>query len=302
MSRNGQSPAPVSPLEREELQRLIDSSAGPVQAYARDYPAGWDTGQHSHRRAQLVFAAAGVMTVSTHAGLWVVPPQRAVWVPQRALHALKMHGPVQLRTLYIDAPLARGFPAQPQVLAVTPLLREVILRLMQLPAEATREGAGARLVSVMLDELRAGAEAPLHLPEPSHPALRRICTALRERPGDDRDLPTWGRKVGASARTLARRFQAETGMGFAAWRQQARLLAALPLLAEGQAVTSVALEVGYDGPSAFIAAFRRSFGVTPGRYFAASDSSGRSIGSGTFSRKTAKAAGAEVDSAGGRRT
>jgi len=286
MSQNGHELLP-EPLERESLQRLIEESPGPVQAYARNYPPGWDTGRHSHARAQLVFAASGVMTVWTAAGLWVVPPQRAVWVPARQDHALRMHGAVRLRTLYLEEDLAPDLPAGPQVLTVSPLLRELVLRLMALPAAATAEGPGARLVAVLLDELRGGAAAPLHLPEPRDPALRRICAALRADPAEARDLAAWGREVGASARTLARRFQAETGMGFAAWRQQARLLAALPLLAEGRPVTVVALDVGYEGPSAFIAAFRRSFGVTPACYFARSDSSGGD-GSGTFSRSTAK--------------
>lgn len=267
-----------TPLPRAALQELIAQSPGFVLPYARDYPAGWDTGRHRHRRAQLVFATRGIMTVTTDSGLWVVPPQRAVWVPAEADHALKMHDFVQLRTLYIDPTLAPDLPQDPQVLAVTPLLRELVLRLMSLPAKATAEGAGSRLVAVMLDELRGGSEAPLHLPEPTDPRLRRICAALRHQPADPRSLVEWGKEVGASQRTLARRFQAETGMGFAAWRQQARLLAALPLLADGRSVISVALDVGYDGPSAFIAAFKRSFGVTPGRYLAASDSSGPASG------------------------
>lgn len=292
MSTNGQT-APAYPQTRAALQRLISDSPGPVQPYARDYPAGWDTGLHSHRRAQLVFASSGVMTVTTRSGLWVVPPQRAVWVPTGESHSLRMHGPVQLRTLYLDEAIAAELPRRPQVLSVTPLLRALVLRLMGLPAEATQEGAGARLVAVLLDELHCGAEAPMHLPEPRHPGLRRICAALRNEPADRRELTEWGRLVGASARTLARRFQEETGMGFAAWRQQARLLAALPLLAQGQAVTSVALDVGYDGPSAFIAAFRRSFGVTPGRYFAEDSVSACEVGtssSPTLSRSTRKGA------------
>ena len=274
MSQNSQHP----PLTRAELQALIDQSPGPVRAYARDYPAGWDTGRHRHRRAQLVFAIRGMMTVTTDDGLWVVPPLRAVWVPAEADHALRMHEVVQLRTLYVDPGWAAALPERPRVLSVTPLLREIILRLMRLPPEATLEEAGARLVAVMLDELQAGSEAPLHLPEPSDARLRRICAALRRQPADQRSLAVWGQLVGASQRTLARRFQQETGMGFAAWRQQARLLAALPLLAEGQAVTSVALDVGYENPSAFIAAFKRSFGVTPGRYLCASDRSEPLIG------------------------
>ncbi|SEG08951.1 AraC family transcriptional regulator [Billgrantia desiderata] len=257
--------AHATPLSRDALQRRIESASGPVQPYACDYPAGWDTGRHHHLRHQLVFAIQGVMTVATPAGWWVVPPQLAVWIPARLEHALLMHRPVKLRTLYLDERL--GPSAQPRVVNVSPLLRELILRLMELPAEATAHGAGARLVAVLLDELHAGPTVPLHLPEPDDPALRRICTALRDNPANRDDLTTWGSRVGASSRTLARRFLVQTGMGFAAWRQQARLLAALPMLAEGRSVTVVSQEVGYESPSAFIAAFRRSLGTSPGRYF-----------------------------------
>lgn len=258
--------AHTQPLPRDALQRRIESASGPVQPYACDYPAGWDTGRHHHARAQLVFATQGVMTVSTPAGWWVVPPQLAVWIPARLEHALLMHRAVKLRTLYLDECLP-GLPTQPRVVNVSPLLRELILRLMELPAEATAQGAGARLVAVLLDELLEGPTLPLHLPEPDDPALRRICSTLRDNPANRDDLAIWGRKVGASPRTLARRFLAQTGMGFGAWRQQARLLAALPMLAEGRSVTTVSQEVGYDSPSAFIAAFRRRLGTSPGRYF-----------------------------------
>ncbi|PAU75469.1 AraC family transcriptional regulator [Halomonas salipaludis] len=257
----------TNPLPRNALQQYIDTAPGPVQPYACDYPSGWDTGRHCHSRAQLVFATQGVMTVSTHAGWWVVPPQLAVWIPARQEHALQMHRVVKLRTLYLDERLAE-LPSQPRVLSVSPLLRELVLRLMELPAEASASGAGARLIAVLLDELREGPTAPLHLPDPDDPVLQRICSALRTDPTHQQDLAAWGQVVGASPRTLARRFQSQTGMGFAAWRQQARLLAALPMLAEGRPVTTVAQEVGYEAPSAFIAAFRRHLGVTPGRYFA----------------------------------
>ena len=258
--------AHATPLSRDELQRRIESAPGPVQPYACNYPAGWNTGRHHHLRQQLVFATQGVMTVATPAGWWVVPPQLAVWIPARLEHALLMHRTVKLRTLYLDERLP-GLPTEPRVVNVSPLLRELILRLMELPAEATAGGAGERLVAVLLDELQAGPTVPLHLPEPSDSALRRICNALRDDPANRDDLATWGRKVGASSRTLTRRFLAQTGMGFAAWRQQARLLAALPMLAEGRSVTIVYQEVGYESPSAFIAAFRRSLGASPGRYF-----------------------------------
>jgi len=107
---------------------------------------------------------------------------------------------------------------------------------------------------------------PLDLPQPAEPRLRRVTQALLANPGDRRSLAAWARWAGASPRTLARLFLRETGLSFGAWRQRARLLQAVARLATGQAVTTVALDVGYDSPSAFIAAFRRQFGTTPRRY------------------------------------
>jgi AraC-like DNA-binding protein len=89
-------------------------------------------------------------------------------------------------------------------------------------------------------------------------------------PGDVRTLADWARTVGAGSRTLARLFLAETGMSFRHWHQQVRLLEALRRLASQEPVTTVALDLGYDSPSAFIAMFKRALGMTPGQYFAPS--------------------------------
>lgn len=120
---------------------------------------------------------------------------------------------------------------------------------------------------LILDELQALPIAPLHLPEPSDQRLRRITTALQQNPADDRTLEAWGQVVGASSRTLARLFRRETGMNYQQWQRQVRLLTGLIRLAEGQSVTTVAMDVGYESPSAFIAMFRRALGTAPNQYF-----------------------------------
>ncbi len=251
----------------------LDSPGGPpLLALAESYAAGRRTGRHSHGRTQLVFAAAGVMTVETEAGSWVVPPQRAVWVPAGLDHELVMHSRVALRSLYFRADRP-GLPARAAALAVTPLARELILRLVETPAETPGEvpasgGRRERLTALLLEELQGVALDALHLPLPHDRRARRVALALVERPGDGRRLEDWATLVGATPRTLLRHFQRDTGLGFAAWRQQARFLAALPRLAAGEPVTGLALDLGYDSPSAFVAAFRRVFGTTPGRYFA----------------------------------
>jgi AraC-like DNA-binding protein len=257
-------------MSKNAQDRSIPSSSygevpRPVVAMASDYPAGFRVAPHHHDRAQLVFASAGVMAVTTAAGTWVVPPQRAVWVPAATGHEIRMHGSVSLRTLYV-APDA-GLPETCRVITVSPLLRELILRAMEVPARYDEDGPEGRVMALILDELRLSAAAPLYLPRPSDRRLLRVTEALLEDPGDRRPLTAWAKQAGASPRTLARLFAKETGLGFRAWRQQARLLQALVGLAQGRPVTVLALDLGYDSPSAFIAAFKRAFGVTPARYF-----------------------------------
>ncbi|HKJ00346.1 MAG TPA: helix-turn-helix transcriptional regulator [bacterium] len=241
-----------------------------VVCVAKDYAPGHVIPPAWHPRAQLIYATRGVMTVNAPQGTWVLPPQRAVWVPAGTPHFTRMAGAASMRTLYIDPAAVPGLPPGCCVVTVSPLLRELIAEAMHLPAEYDEAGPAGRLVAVLLDQFRALPVAPLHLPLPADERLQRIAAALRAEPGDNRTLAAWGRLVGASPRTLARGFLRETGLTFRAWRQQVRLLEALERLAAGEAVTAVALELGYETPSAFVAMFRRALGTSPGRYFAAS--------------------------------
>lgn len=252
-------PAPVFDATRLDLSRALVT-------YAADYPANHRIGRHSHARHQFVHAVAGVMTVETAAGRWIVPPGFAVWVPAGMPHALAMHGRLAMRTLYL-APAARDdFPTTCAVYPVPALLRELIMRVMRLPPLYDADGADGRLVAVLLDEIVASPPTPLHLPWPRDPRAARIAAALQATPDDGRTLAAWAGWTGAGERTLARIFDRETGLGFRAWRQRLRLLHALRRLAEGAAVTTVAFDCGYASVSAFVAAFRVTMGESPGRY------------------------------------
>jgi AraC-like DNA-binding protein len=251
-------------------QRVLDSPVpmtGPVVGIAQTWADGFRIPRHRHAVAQLVYATAGVMTVTTRDGAWVVPPQRAVWVPPRVVHAIRMTGAVDMRTVYLARALCGPLPATCCVVNVTPLLRELVLRAVAFPKRYARTGAEARMAAVLVDEIRAAPAVPLHLPQPSDPRALHVARALAADPADPRPLAGFARPAGASVRTLARLFRRETGLSFAAWRQQLRLLRALERLASGDPVTTVALDLGYGGPSAFVAMFRRALGVSPGRYF-----------------------------------
>ena len=221
---------------------------------------------HRHFRAQLVFASEGVMRVTTAAGTWVVPPQQAVWVPADVFHEVSSAGPIAMRSLYVHPDATEGLPQECCVMSVEPFLRELIVKISDLADRRELSGSYARLVGVVLDELRELKVAPLHLPLPRDPRLKAVTDYLIADPGDNRDLTEWGRRAGASARTLARLFRRETGMTFAGWRRRLRLLAAVSRLGGGESVTRVAYDLGYHSPSAFVAMFRRSLGTSPGRY------------------------------------
>ncbi len=219
--------------------------------------------RHDHPHHQLVYPSHGILQVSTDAGCWVVPPHRAVWLPAGVAHAHQAHGTTQLRTVNFASDAVFGRPA---VLAVSPLLREVIIALTASDAPSARRRRN--LERVALDQLHEVEELPLHLPVPADDRLRAIAEALADDPGDPRTLAEFGRAVGASERTLSRLFRDQTTMSFPRWRTQVRLHHALILLATGASVTTVAAACGYAGPSAFIEAFRNAFGTTPGRFAA----------------------------------
>lgn len=256
-----------------ELGDLPDLTR-PIVTLARDTLGAHYFPLHQHTRAQLVYASVGVLTVVTSQGTWVVPPQQAVWVPAGIEHEVRSAGPVSMRSLYIHPHMTHGLPAYCCVVTVTPLLRELILEAVSLSNDYEPKGVESRLMHVILDKLQALERTPLHLPFPQDPRIKILSDALVNNPADDRDLEVWAHSAGASSRTLARLFVKETGLTFGAWRQRLRLLAAISRLGAGQPVTSVSYETGYHSPSAFIAMFKRTLGLSPGRYFRHAPTSG----------------------------
>lgn len=264
---------PAMPVHRhvvplaETVLRPLEALPQPIVAYRRELEANDFIPRHHHRRAQLVYASRGVMTVTATGGTFVVPPQRGVWMPGGVEHTVEARSAVSMRTLYVEPDALPDMPARVAVLSVTPLLRELILALAdaeQAYAEQSQEG---RIAAVILDQIVVLPTAPLSLPMSAEPRLRKVVDRLMADAADPRDVAEWAAFAGVSERTLSRLFTAETGMSFRAWRQQRRLLRSLELLAGGMAVTTVALELGYDSASAFTAMFRRALGTTPSEYF-----------------------------------
>ncbi|MEV4354618.1 helix-turn-helix transcriptional regulator [Nonomuraea sp. NPDC049625] len=220
---------------------------------------------HRHDTHQIVYACRGVLSVTTGAGTWVAPANRAIWIPAGTVHEHRAHGDTDLRLVGLaDNPLGLGHPT---VLVVGPLLRELIITYTSDEFSPPDGGERERLWAVLVDQLKRAPEQRLHLPTARDPRLAAVCAILRRDPADSRTLAQLAVQAGTSDRTLARLCQRELGMSFPQWRTQLRLHHALLLLADGVAVTTVAHRCGWASASAFIDVFGRAFGYTPGKAF-----------------------------------
>ena len=238
-----------------------------ISTLTHDYRAGHAIPLHFHEADQLVYASRGVMTVRTGEGIWVVPTDRAVWIPARISHTITMSGIVAMRTLYFRKGLAKSLPRSCCVVNVSALLRELVLQACTFPKLNAKIPVQRHLIEIVLDQLEGIQTVPLQLRNLSDPRARRIMETLHNDPGDSRPLSSLCKLGGGSKRTIERLFQQEAGMTFGKWRQQLRLMRAMQLLAEGAKVTHAALESGYSTPSAFISMFRKTLGTTPTAYF-----------------------------------
>jgi AraC-like DNA-binding protein len=237
-----------------------------VRSLGETFPAGGHIARHQHRWGQLAYATRGALRILTPEAVWLAPPTRAVWLPPGRPHEIFMQGETAFRTLYIEPVTAAPLPAAEAVLEVIPLLRELIVHILAIGMLGPGDPAHARLTGVLVDLLVAARPQDLALPLPADPRAMAMAEQLQTDPALRTSLAQLARHAGASLRTLQRLFPLQTGLTLEAWRQKSRLIAAVAALARGASVTGAAFDCGYDSPSAFITAFKRQFGVTPGRF------------------------------------
>lgn len=245
-------------------QNTRDIDGYPVRGLAVTYRDGHRLDRHTHPWAQLVYAATGTMRVATPDAAWLAPPTRAIWVPGGVAHEIEMRGTVAMRTLYLatDDPRLTACRA----IEVVPLLKELILHVVKLGMLDVDDLGHARIEGLLLDLLADAETVPFQLPLPTDPRARALADRILKEPGAEASLADLAADVGASLRTLQRLFQAETTLSLEAWRGRARMQQAVVSLSNGAPVTEAALDAGYQSPSAFIAAFKKAFGVTPARW------------------------------------
>ena len=258
-------------LDMRDPQMSRDADLIPravVAVGATSTAESWEHEQHSHRKAQLMYTLRGVIHCEIEAGIWIVPPQCALWIPGGMSHAARGSGEAQVYCLLIDPDASSALPPQCCTLGVSGLLHELISKAVSFPQLYDEHGAQGRLINTLLDELADAPIEDLHLPMPQDQRLRRLADSLLADPGDKSTLGQWAVRIGMSERSMTRLLLEELGLSFGRWRRQLHVILSLQRLARGESVQRVALDLGYENASGFITMFRKAVGQPPARYLA----------------------------------
>jgi AraC-like DNA-binding protein len=237
-----------------------------LRAYVEGYPQGGRIPRHSHDLDQLALISQSAAIIETDAVYVVHPLLKALWLPAGVEHSVYSPRPFSLHALYFP-PNTLRVGAEPQVLGLDNLARELVLFLCTAPRPSQRDARHAHALALLEKLLPAAKAESFSLPRPTSERARKLADHFTSTPEDGRALEIVAAEIGgASLRTFERLFVDETGMSLAAWRRQSRMLASLSLLAEGKSMGEVAHAVGYESAAAFSAAFKQCFGVPPSSY------------------------------------
>ncbi|MBI0539489.1 AraC family transcriptional regulator [Roseomonas sp. KE2513] len=238
----------------------------PMTIRAQSIPARHHFPEHAHRWHQVAYAISGVLTVAVEGRSFVISPEQAVWLPAGLPHRVGSLLGAEFRSLWLAEEAGGGLPEGPTVFSVSLLLQALIVEATDIEGQDDHDGYAGRVTNLILDQLRRAKSLPGALPWPRGGPVLTVCDAIYADPADPRGPEEWGRELGMSGRTLARRFEAELGMSLRSWRRRLRLFKAIELLGGGRRVTQTAMELGYGSTSAFIYAFRTDMGCGPQAY------------------------------------
>lgn len=252
--------------QRASNRAVVEVSDNQAVAFAHRFDRDEHVPEHQHSRSQLLHPITGVVTVSTSAGRWMVPPDHALWIPAGVRHAVDTIGRVEMHSAYVKPDAIPGLPTHLHVTGMTRLMRSLLAETVRIGPEAS--DIRAQLIQeALLHEIPMLPERPLGLPFPRSARLSGLCHGFVAQPSARLEIDDWADTAGMSRRTFTRIFRQQTGLSLSAWRQQACVMAALPRLSAGEAVTAVAMDLGYDSMPAFTTMFSRVMGAPPKAYF-----------------------------------
>jgi len=258
-------PTPIEPMTIID----VDGVTRPVVAYAPPLTTQeWESTEHCHHKAQLLYSVRGTINCQIQDGVWIVPPQCAVWIPSNLPHAARGSGETECYCLFVDPDIVPNLPKQCCTLAVSPLMRELIFKAVCFPMHYPQEGPEARLMATFIDELATAKVENLRLPMPSDSRLQHLTDLMLSDPTEKKSIAEWAIQIGMSERNMTRLLQKEVGMSFGRWRRQLHVILAIQRLSKGESVQTIALDLGYENASGFITMFRKAVGKPPARYIA----------------------------------
>ncbi len=243
----------------------LPQKLAPITGFKDCYPARYVDEVHTHNRCQLSFLISGVMTVTTDTASYVLPPNRAIWVPANMRHQASCKSEVEFIVLYVD-PKLDPRPRTARVFEITPLVRALIDEVAQFTEKRQFRDREQRVLEMLISEIELMPHLPASATLPADRRLKRVCDAIIADPADARPLDDWADVAGMGRRTFTRAFRSQTGVSLSMWRRQIRLMEAASRIAAGESVSNVAFDVGYESPSSFIAMFHKVFGEPPGAY------------------------------------
>ncbi len=252
-------------MQQKSEKLDINKIQVPLIGLAEEY-GSLSSKPHTHALGQLYYCVRGTIKVQIASGIWLVSPQRAVWIPEGMVHQSSSKHSVGLRILYINQNEYAGLPEEVCVFQICPLLRELISAAITQGYNWPPNGHESRLSQVIVDRIITSPKEPLYLPLPSDPRALSVCQMMQKAPKLHSDINTLCQKAGLSQRTLVRILQNETKMNLQQWRQQLLLITAIEMMSMNKSITTIAMDLGYANPSAFITMFRKVLGVSPSEY------------------------------------
>lgn len=219
---------------------------------------------HRHPLGQFVLVKRGVLHGHTTDQHWLMKPGMAVWIPPDTMHWGQAYNRVDLTVLYIAPSLCQSFTSHIKLIDTSFLIFALCERLADRCAPLS-EARRNSMLQMLFEEIEEKPDSNLTLPLPQDTRLKKVTDSLIADPAQRLSLAEWGRRVGATERTLARLFRRETGLRYTEWCNRLLLAVAWQGLANGASNDRLSLMLGFSSGDSFGHWFRRVANTCPGK-------------------------------------